>query len=430
MRRFIQQLDIRLYMTNGGRTAIFFIGVTVIVLTVLLSVWFLQLNSGNWNEFASAILPEFISALVIFFIAVIVLKTSGILNRDENIESQMETLGASQSSFRTLLANLQETQENQNSILAGIQDARERDSLQGAARSRRVFIVSSALPQAPFFSELIRDLIYRLESARFTPDLKLPQKDFHLAEIDRYIDLVSANMEEYLGGIVIHSAPERNLEKYKSFALRFGRPLVFLDAQQHDEFASFSDNCSFIGYDNSVTGVLAARFSSDFLRRNGIEEPKVLVLASKLQSTRQTNYSDTLMSHFGNAEIVTNEHGNFERRSGYKIVYDDLTTRLINSNKIWDIIFCTNDEMAIGASNAIKDLSVDRLKRIVVIGVDGIEEAKSAIEGGNDPLINTVDQNPGRLSEVAVKNFSNLLAGLENNKVRYLEPKMYISKLG
>ena len=65
----------------------------------------------------------------------------------------------------------------------------------------------------------------------------------------------------------------------------------------------------------------------------------------------------------------------------------------------WDAVFCTNDEMALGAVDALRATDSPGT---VVIGVDGIAEARTLIDSGTSPLRATVVQDCDRLAESAV----------------------------
>ena len=68
-------------------------------------------------------------------------------------------------------------------------------------------------------------------------------------------------------------------------------------------------------------------------------------------------------------------------------------------------VFCQNDEMALGASEAIKTSGKD----IVVVGFDGNEDAISAVEDGS--LSATVAQKPKEMGKLAIETAIKYLKG-------------------
>jgi ribose transport system substrate-binding protein len=290
---------------------------------------------------------------------------------------------------------------------------------------KRVFIISSAITSAPFFAELVNHLTYKLEALGFIPEIKLPHEDFSINEINRHIDFVKKNKDYYVGGFFIHSEPERNFENYKSFSNIFDKPLIFLDVKKSELYKSFPNNCSFLGFDNSRTGVIAAEYTIKVLQKHNINNPQIFIIASKLQSDRQNNFKLTIEKQFTNRTIEINELGDFNRRKAYKIIYEELKSKIENKLPIWDVIFCTNDEMALGALHAIYDINTKKLNQIILIGVDGIEEAKNEIDKNDFLFLNTVDQNPKSLAEDGIAIFTNKFNGVSTLKSQYLEPHIY-----
>jgi ribose transport system substrate-binding protein len=60
-------------------------------------------------------------------------------------------------------------------------------------------------------------------------------------------------------------------------------------------------------------------------------------------------------------------------------------------------IFCTNDEMALGAVDALSSPSL-ATQATVVVGIDGVLEARALIDTGTSPLKATVVQDTHRLA--------------------------------
>lgn len=76
-----------------------------------------------------------------------------------------------------------------------------------------------------------------------------------------------------------------------------------------------------------------------------------------------------------------------------------------------DAIFCTNDEMALGAVDALLSPS-PATEATLVVGVDGVQEAKALIDTAQSPLRATVVQDSHRLACAAV----DLLEKMQRNR--------------
>ncbi len=77
----------------------------------------------------------------------------------------------------------------------------------------------------------------------------------------------------------------------------------------------------------------------------------------------------------------------------------DLTTNWITTGKPIDVVFANNDEMAIGAVQALKAAGVS-MNDVIVIGIDATQDALAAMAGGD--LDATVFQNVKSQSASAV----------------------------
>jgi ribose transport system substrate-binding protein len=88
-------------------------------------------------------------------------------------------------------------------------------------------------------------------------------------------------------------------------------------------------------------------------------------------------------------------------------------------------IFCTNDEMALGAVDALRIAGVGNDGSVVVVGVDGTPEAKALIDSQTTPLCATVVQDSCQMAEIAVDRLVRMNRG-DAVKVRtYLKPYVY-----
>lgn len=76
-------------------------------------------------------------------------------------------------------------------------------------------------------------------------------------------------------------------------------------------------------------------------------------------------------------------------------------------------IFCTNDEMALGAVDAVQTRNTANGTNHdpVIIGVDGIPEAISTIRAGNTPFRATIVQDTRQIAEVAADTLARLRSG-------------------
>lgn len=116
-------------------------------------------------------------------------------------------------------------------------------------------------------------------------------------------------------------------------------------------------------------------------------------------------------------KIIFEQTGNFRRADGLSVTETGLA-----GNDQPDVINCANDDMALGAIEALKAKGLSG--KVVVLGFDALPEALLAVKAGD--LTGTVEQTPGLQSRTAL----NLIVDfLRNNKSpaqhdTYLTPYM------
>jgi ABC-type sugar transport system substrate-binding protein len=82
--------------------------------------------------------------------------------------------------------------------------------------------------------------------------------------------------------------------------------------------------------------------------------------------------------------------------------------------------------MALGATEVLLILPREQRDRVVVIGYDGIEEARLAIDRGDTPLRNTVVQDIDVLAEEVIQTLLRLLRNNGTvNVINKLKPRLY-----
>lgn len=111
--------------------------------------------------------------------------------------------------------------------------------------------------------------------------------------------------------------------------------------------------------------------------------------------------------------VVASQTANFDRAEGMNVMEN-----ILQSNPDIVGVFAHNDEMALGAVEAVKSSGKD----IKVVGFDATDDAKSAVENGD--LLATVEQQPDLMGKTAVENAIKLLNGESIDNVIPVEVKL------
>lgn len=134
-------------------------------------------------------------------------------------------------------------------------------------------------------------------------------------------------------------------------------------------------------------GSIKAHVTSDFKKQGEIGaefivseiggKGKVAVIEGIPGATQSEARKNGALEVFEKAglDVLAVQTGEFDRQKAY-----DITATLIDANPDLKAISCGNDVMALGAVEALK--SKGKLKDVVVVGVDFIEEAQESIKNG------------------------------------------------
>lgn len=164
-----------------------------------------------------------------------------------------------------------------------------------------------------------------------------------------------------------------------------------------DRSADEGEVVTFIASDNVAGGEQAAKYIVEQLGENA----KVVELegVSGASATRERgegfhNIADKQL------DVLTSQTAEFDRTKGLNVMEN-----MLQGNKDIQGVFAHNDEMALGAIEAIKAAGKD----ILVVGFDGNEDALKAVEAGE--LSATIAQQPTLIGEEAITAAEKILKG-------------------
>ncbi|WHT16452.1 substrate-binding domain-containing protein [Crossiella sp. CA-258035] len=265
-------------------------------------------------------------------------------------------------------------------------------------RSRRAFLMTSAFSQKYY----VAALVHRLHSA-FDQDgidlvLKVPDRDYDAGAQSQHLERLLDRRRDYLGGVIVASEVHRLRDDLTRFCQKSRLPIVFTDLEPFENESEYPDNSAFIGYDTGELGDLAGKWLAKRLR--GKKRPRVLIIASREHRSRQERCAQVLRRELDGVAITVEDRCDFVRSRAYDAVHSHV--RQLESRQCLNAIFCTNDEMALGAVDALS-ATLPATHNTVVVGVDGVLEAKALINTANSPLRATVVQDTHRLA-VSVAN--------------------------
>ncbi|MGW4116720.1 substrate-binding domain-containing protein [Actinosynnema sp. NPDC004786] len=112
-----------------------------------------------------------------------------------------------------------------------------------------------------------------------------------------------------------------------------------------------------------------------------------------------------LRSEFDGISIAVDDTCDFRRARAH----DAVQAHIRSSGKPLDAVFCTSDDMALGAVDAIRANASPSTSDTVVVGIDGIPEVLNLITSATSPLRAKAVQDTHRLAECAVEVLQKML---------------------
>ena len=152
------------------------------------------------------------------------------------------------------------------------------------------------------------------------------------------------------------------------------------------------DYITFMGSDFNEQGERAAKLLAGFTN----EKAKVAVLEGTPGASvtiDRTQGFEKQLKQYPDMEIVASQTGEFLRTKGQTVM-----EQLIQSNPDIDAVYAENDEMALGAIQALKDAGKDPGTDVKVVSIDGTRQAVQAITTGD---INAVIETNPRFGPLA-----------------------------
>jgi len=138
---------------------------------------------------------------------------------------------------------------------------------------------------------------------------------------------------------------------------------------------------------------MAADFIAQALKGKGKVVMLIGIPGTSAARDRGAGFEAQLKKYPG-IQLVAKQTANFNRAEGLKVMEN-----LLQAYPDIDAVFAQNDEMALGAIEAIK--AAKKLGKIIVVGFDAIPDALEAVKKGE--MAATVAQQPGLMGELAVE---------------------------
>src|SRR5699024_6707849 len=200
--------------------------------------------------------------------------------------------------------------------------------------------------------------------------------------ITREVDLILVNPTD--SDAIVNSVIEAN---------EAGIPIITVDRSSEG-----GEVLSYIASDNISGGKMAGEYIVDLLDGEGKVVELEGIVGTNAAIERGEGFNEAIEGR--DIEVVAKQTAEFDRVKGLEVMEN-----ILQSQPEIDAVFAHNDEMALGALEAIKASGRD----ILVVGFDATDDAVAAVKEGD--LAATIAQQPALIGNMAVETAVKALKG-------------------
>ena len=236
-------------------------------------------------------------------------------------------------------------------------------------------------------------------------------------DVAKQLDQINNFIASGVSAIVVNAVDTSATQAMSDAAAAAGVPLVYVNRQPIN-MDTLPDNQAFVASNEVDSGTLETMEVCRLLKEAGKAEAQIYVMMGELSNQaavqRTADIHDVMAS--GNCGVTLNiideQTANWSRDEAA-----NLMTNWMSTGAPFDAVIANNDEMAIGAIQAMKAGGMD-MSAVIVGGVDATQDALAAMQAGD--LDVTVFQ------DAAGQGAGALNAAVALSKGEAVEQKVYI----
>lgn len=255
-----------------------------------------------------------------------------------------------------------------------------------AAGGKPVVGLALSTQNNPFFVEL-KDGAQKAADAAGVQLVVVDAQDDPARQISSVEDLI----QKHVSVILLNPTDSSALAGAVQSAQRANIPVVTLDRG-----VDGAEVASHIASDNIAGGKMAADFLAKQLGGKGNIIELQGVAGTSAARERGKGFDDEIATT--GMKVVAQQPANFDRAQGLSV-----SENLLQANSDAQAIFAQNDEMALGAVQAL----AGKNKKVLVVGFDGTPDGKKAVQDGQ--MAATVAQQPEEIGRLGVETAKKLV---------------------
>jgi inositol transport system substrate-binding protein len=240
-------------------------------------------------------------------------------------------------------------------------------------------------------------------------------------DVAKQLDQINNFIASGVDAIIVNAVDTNATEAMSNAAAAANVPLVYVNRQPIN-MDTLPDGQAFVASNEIESGTLAAFQMCRQLRSEGKSGgARAYVLMGQLSNQaavqRNKDFDDVIGMDMCNfITIIDKQTAEWSRDKA-----QDLMTNWISSGEPFDAVFGNNDEMAIGAVQAMKSAGID-MADVVVGGVDATSDALVAMKQGDMDV--TVFQDLAGQGAGSIDTALKLIAGEEVDKTVFIPFKL------
>ena len=212
--------------------------------------------------------------------------------------------------------------------------------------------------------------------AKTLPDVSLQIEDAK-DDISKQLSQVQNFIANKVDAIIVNPVDTSATPAITKLAAEAGVPIVYVNRQPTD-VESFGPKAAFVGSDEKQSGTLETKEICRLLGGKG----DILVMEGELASEaavkRTADIHEVIATpDCSGMKIVAEQSAFFDRTKA-----QNLMTNWLSKGLKYDAVVANNDEMAIGALQAMKAAGVDT-KTAIVGGIDATQDALASMKAGD-----------------------------------------------
>lgn len=266
----------------------------------------------------------------------------------------------------------------------------------GASEGTKKLVIGAAFPILDEWLQTLADGMQKAADANGNIDLKIvaadEKTDVQLGQVENFVS-------QGVDGIIVIATDVDATDPMTDAAKSKDIPLVYVNRKPSNQ----PDDVGFIGSDGVVAGTL---LMTELAKLSGGKGNVAILegIPGDFNAITRTQGCKDVVGKNPDMKVVFDQAGNFYRDKGQSI-----TENWLQSGTPINAICANNDEMALGAINAIKAAGKTPGKDIFVGGVDATKDALAAMKSGS--LSVTVFQDAPGQGKAAVETIVKMAGG-------------------